>query len=659
MKKLFFLFILLFAGIMVHAQSTRVMESNLTLKKTTPTFYLQGSGAVLNFNNDLSFIQSSNKLTLSGGNLDLGSNSLFMSGGQIGTLLGPVSSIFASGVYANNFYSNFGSSVIGETGSRFLKGWFTDLEITNTPTINGVTMPVANWNTAYTDRLKWDGGNTDLVASDGRTSLGATTVGSAFFMLTNPGAITFPRINANNSVSALSAADLKTALSLTSSDVGLGNVTNESKATMFNLPTFTGAFVKHNTDTLATKAYARSVGGGIGGGISPSDTSIMLAPYILDSETQSDINDTIEARLAAASVGLVVQDYEGGSTGNDYYMTPDQVRSLIVSSGGGLDGKILKFIVGTTSGAPTTADSTLTHSEFGGKHLDVYRDGALAYYNGAIAANLNEGFRLNTNTITINPLWQDEEEVEVRILDPIAWTNLSLEGEESSLLDSLVAYWKLNEASGTLAIDEMGNKNGYVGGSAVRLVTKWGNGVKIATNLQSLRVSYNPVVYPDTSFSVSFWFYLDSLPSAMGRNGSIFGINNTNPVLPYYLRIPYEGTDQDKLQWTVKNKSNNFYSVTSAATLVDSTWYHVVAIISGSGNPIQMYLNNNVANDAVNFEGGMIAPDSDIRFGIPYTYTPDYIPHIIDEAGIWHRVLLAEEVEYLYNSGSGRTYPFE
>ena len=33
------------------------------------------------------------------------------------------------------------------------------------------------------------------------------------------------------------------------------------------------------TDTLATKAYARSVGGGIGGGISPSDTSIMLAPY--------------------------------------------------------------------------------------------------------------------------------------------------------------------------------------------------------------------------------------------------------------------------------------------------------------------------------------------------------------------------------------------
>jgi len=100
---------------------------------------------------------------------------------------------------------------------------------------------ITNWGTAYTNNLRWDGGSTSLVAATGRTSLGGTTVGQAFFTLTNPGAITFPRINTDNSVSALSAADLKTALSLTSSDVGLGNVTNESKATMFTSPAFTGS----------------------------------------------------------------------------------------------------------------------------------------------------------------------------------------------------------------------------------------------------------------------------------------------------------------------------------------------------------------------------------------------------------------------------------
>ena len=57
--------------------------------------------------------------------------------------------------------------------------------------INTLTTGSTNWNTAYTDRLKWDGGATGLTAATGRTSLGATTVGAAFFMLTNPGAITF------------------------------------------------------------------------------------------------------------------------------------------------------------------------------------------------------------------------------------------------------------------------------------------------------------------------------------------------------------------------------------------------------------------------------------------------------------------------------------
>ena len=211
MKKIFFLFILFFAGIMAHAQSTRVMESNLTLKKTTPTFYLQGSGANINFNNDISLDLSPNNLTLSGGNFHLGSNSLYTTG-DIGSAFSLVSNIVTEDLYAMFIKSFAGLSVIGETANRFSKGWFTDLEITNIPTINGVAMPVASWNTAYTDRLKLDGGNAGLVASDGRTSLGATAVGTAFFTLTNPSAITFPRINANNTVSALTASAFTTAI---------------------------------------------------------------------------------------------------------------------------------------------------------------------------------------------------------------------------------------------------------------------------------------------------------------------------------------------------------------------------------------------------------------------------------------------------------------
>jgi len=69
-----------------------------------------------------------------------------------------------------------------------------------------------NWNTSYTDRLKWDGGATGLTATTGRASLGATTIGSNMFTFINPSATTFPRFNADNSITALSAIDFRTAI---------------------------------------------------------------------------------------------------------------------------------------------------------------------------------------------------------------------------------------------------------------------------------------------------------------------------------------------------------------------------------------------------------------------------------------------------------------
>ena len=52
----------------------------------------------------------------------------------------------------------------------------------------------------------------DLTAGTGRTSLGGTTIGQNYFTLTNPGAITFIRQNADNSLSSLNAGDFRTAI---------------------------------------------------------------------------------------------------------------------------------------------------------------------------------------------------------------------------------------------------------------------------------------------------------------------------------------------------------------------------------------------------------------------------------------------------------------
>lgn len=73
------------------------------------------------------------------------------------------------------------------------------------------TLPVANRGTGAT------------TAAAARTSLGATTLGSNIFTITNTSAITFPRFNADNTISALNAADFRTAIG---AGTGTGTVTS-------------------------------------------------------------------------------------------------------------------------------------------------------------------------------------------------------------------------------------------------------------------------------------------------------------------------------------------------------------------------------------------------------------------------------------------------
>ncbi len=64
----------------------------------------------------------------------------------------------------------------------------------------------------------------DGTASTMRTNLGATGIGIAFFTLTNPSAVTYPRMNADNTVTSRTAAQLK-------SDLSLDNVENTALST--------------------------------------------------------------------------------------------------------------------------------------------------------------------------------------------------------------------------------------------------------------------------------------------------------------------------------------------------------------------------------------------------------------------------------------------
>ena len=88
-----------------------------------------------------------------------------------------------------------------------------------------------------TDLAIADGGTGASTAAGARTNLGASTVGANLFTAANPSAITFVRINADNTVSLLDAATFRTAIG---AGTGSGDVTGPGSAVSANVATFNG-----------------------------------------------------------------------------------------------------------------------------------------------------------------------------------------------------------------------------------------------------------------------------------------------------------------------------------------------------------------------------------------------------------------------------------
>lgn len=70
-----------------------------------------------------------------------------------------------------------------------------NLKVAGTITV-GSAGTSTQWDTAFTNNLRWDGGSTSLVAATGRTSLGATTIGNSFFTAATGGVASYARITA-------------------------------------------------------------------------------------------------------------------------------------------------------------------------------------------------------------------------------------------------------------------------------------------------------------------------------------------------------------------------------------------------------------------------------------------------------------------------------
>ncbi|MCB9817335.1 hypothetical protein H6795_02215 [Candidatus Nomurabacteria bacterium] len=254
---------------------------------------------------------------LSGGTL----NGATITGGSLSTTqvngITTANIVLTSGSYADpSWITSLAKSKVGlaNVENTALSTWAGSSNITTLGTISSGV-----WN--GTDIAIADGGTGSSTAAGARTNLGATTVGGNLFTLTNPSAISFLRVNADNTVSALDAASFRTAIGAGTSST-TGTVTSVSGSGGTTGLTLTGGAIT-TSGTLTLGGTLAVANGGTG-----ATTAQGAINTLSGLTTNGDLlyyNGTNATRLARGTNGqcltsngttLVWGDCNAGGSGN-------------------------------------------------------------------------------------------------------------------------------------------------------------------------------------------------------------------------------------------------------------------------------------------------------------------------------------------------------
>lgn len=231
-----------------------------------------------------------------------------------------------------------------------------------------------------------------------------------------------------------------------------------------------------------------------------------------------------------------------------------------------------------------------------------------------------------------------------------------------ALADSLISYYKADEASGNL-LDAHGTNELVETGGTIDATTGIINGARDieAGDNEYFTIDSNASVQTgDIDFTFAAWVQIESEGFA-GVTRDIVSKFVTSGTNSEYL-MGYLGSDTSSLRrfrFLVRNAANSANVSVSADNLGKpalATWYYVIGWHDAAANTINIQVDNGTV-DSLSHTGGVFSAAAPFRIGARGNATSIW-DGLIDEVGFWKRVLTADERTDLYNSGNGRDYAY-
>ena len=217
----------------------------------------------------------------------------------------------------------------------------------------------------------------------------------------------------------------------------------------------------------------------------------------------------------------------------------------------------------------------------------------------------------------------------------------------AALTDDLLAYYKLDGASGTV-IDSTGNANGTNSGATRNIAGKINKSFDFEeTDGDSVNISNgaSPGDALDFTGDLTFctWIKPESYPNTQNY---IIGKRDAAAGYQYVFRVSSAGNMSFLASGGAVQSANTSVPIGS--------WSFLCVVREDAANTTFYY---NGYQDSTFVSKSIAHKNNDVRLGNADFGGVDW-DGLIDEVGMWNRTLSAAEITELWNSGSGFSYPF-